>query len=184
MFDNCSVKKKLVQYAETIRLFASKNVSPHIISWHGLILLSGPPGTGKTSIVKAFAQKLAVRWLAGGNGFSFNLKATSSSQYSSCALVEINCGALFTKWFGESAKLVATLMGGLHRAVIGDPARLVCVLIDEVESLTMSRAGAVSGAEPSDYLRVVNTILTHLDMLKSLPVIVSEVKKFMVNYCD
>jgi SpoVK/Ycf46/Vps4 family AAA+-type ATPase len=40
------------------------------------------------------------------------------------------------------------------------------VLIDEVESLTAARAGAVSGQEPSDALRVVNALLTQLDKLK------------------
>lgn len=40
------------------------------------------------------------------------------------------------------------------------------VLIDEVESLTAARAGAISGQEPSDALRVVNALLTQLDKLK------------------
>lgn len=38
--------------------------------------------------------------------------------------------------------------------------------IDEVESLTAARAGALSGNEPSDALRVVNALLTQLDKLK------------------
>lgn len=42
----------------------------------------------------------------------------------------------------------------------------VVVLIDEVESLTAARAGAMSGKEPSDALRVVNALLTQLDRLK------------------
>jgi SpoVK/Ycf46/Vps4 family AAA+-type ATPase len=37
---------------------------------------------------------------------------------------------------------------------------------DEVESLTAARAGAVSGSEPSDAVRVVNALLTQLDKLK------------------
>jgi pachytene checkpoint protein 2 len=40
------------------------------------------------------------------------------------------------------------------------------VLIDEVESLTAARAGAVSVQEPSDALRVMNALLTQLDKLK------------------
>lgn len=40
------------------------------------------------------------------------------------------------------------------------------MLIDEVESLTAARAGAMSGKEPSDALRVVNALLTQLDRLK------------------
>jgi pachytene checkpoint protein 2 len=40
------------------------------------------------------------------------------------------------------------------------------VLIDEVESLTAARAGAMSGQEPSDALRVVNALLTQLDRMR------------------
>lgn len=40
------------------------------------------------------------------------------------------------------------------------------VILDEVESLTAARAGALSGNEPSDALRVVNALLTQLDKLK------------------
>lgn len=37
---------------------------------------------------------------------------------------------------------------------IDDPATLIVVLIDEVESLTGARQAAVSGNEPSDAIRV------------------------------
>jgi len=43
---------------------------------------------------------------------------------------------------------------------------LVVVLIDEVESLTAARQSAVSGTEPSDAIRVVNAVLTQLDVLR------------------
>jgi SpoVK/Ycf46/Vps4 family AAA+-type ATPase len=46
---------------------------------------------------------------------------------------------------------------------------LVCVLIDEVESLTAARKAAVNGSEPSDAIRVVNALLTQLDQLKKFP---------------
>jgi hypothetical protein len=44
---------------------------------------------------------------------------------------------------------------------------LVCVLIDEVESLTAARKA--SGSEPSDAIRVVNALLTQLDQIKAAP---------------
>jgi len=43
---------------------------------------------------------------------------------------------------------------------------LVCLLIDEVESLTAARSAVVSGTEPSDAIRVVNALLTQIDRLK------------------
>lgn len=39
-------------------------------------------------------------------------------------------------------------------------------MLDEVESLTCARSGAVNGTEPSDALRVVNTLLTQLDKIR------------------
>ena len=39
---------------------------------------------------------------------------------------------------------------------------LVCVLLDEVESLTRARSAAVSGSEPADAIRAVNALLTQV----------------------
>lgn len=49
-----------------------------------------------------------------------------------------------------------------------DPHALVCVLIDEVESLASSRSNA-GGGDPSDAMRAVNSLLTSLDRLRSFP---------------
>ena len=43
---------------------------------------------------------------------------------------------------------------------------LVCVLIDEIESLTHARSSCMNGAEPSDSIRVVNAILTQIDQIR------------------
>lgn len=53
--------------------------------------------------------------------------------------------------------------------MIEDPSALVCVLIDEVESLTSARSSALRGAEPSDAIRVVNALLTQLDQIRRYP---------------
>ena len=48
--------------------------------------------------------------------------------------------------------------------LLEDPKLFIFVLIDEVESLTMSRTESKN--EPSDGLRVVNALLTQIDQLK------------------
>ena len=53
--------------------------------------------------------------------------------------------------------------------LIDDSDILVCVLIDEVESLTAARKSAMSGSEPSDAIRVVNALLTQLDQIRRYP---------------
>lgn len=52
--------------------------------------------------------------------------------------------------------------------VQADPNELICVLIDEVESLAASRDNGASG-DPSDAMRAVNSLLTSLDTLRPFP---------------
>ncbi|BGP18675.1 hypothetical protein JCM10213v2_006741 [Rhodosporidiobolus nylandii] len=88
------------------------------------------------------------------------------NRYQTGKLIEINSHSLFSKWFSESGKLVQRLFAQVTE-MVDDESCFVVVLIDEVESLTAARAGAMSGKEPSDALRVVNALLTQLDKLKT-----------------
>eukprot|EP00232_Nephroselmis_pyriformis_P021908 CAMPEP_0182855622 /NCGR_PEP_ID=MMETSP0034_2-20130328/1958_1 /TAXON_ID=156128 /ORGANISM="Nephroselmis pyriformis, Strain CCMP717" /LENGTH=377 /DNA_ID=CAMNT_0024986617 /DNA_START=63 /DNA_END=1193 /DNA_ORIENTATION=+ len=147
------IKPRLLQYASTALLFSEKGVDTNLVSWNRVVLLHGPPGTGKTSLCKALAQKLTVRF---------------SATYENGLLVEVNAHSLFSKWFSESGKMVAKLFGKIDE-MVEEADTLVFILIDEVESLTAARKAAVSGAEPSDSIRVVNALLTHIDALKRHP---------------
>ncbi|KAJ7179324.1 P-loop containing nucleoside triphosphate hydrolase protein [Mycena filopes] len=144
------IKQKLLDYIHATLVLSDANVDFNLVSWNRVVLLHGPPGTGKTSLCRALAQKLSIRL---------------SHRYSQARLLEINSHSLFSKWFSESGKLVQRLFSSITELVDEDDAFLV-VLIDEVESLTAARAGAMAGTEPSDGLRVVNALLTQLDKLK------------------
>uniref|UniRef100_A0A8P0TPN8 Pachytene checkpoint protein 2 homolog n=1 Tax=Canis lupus familiaris TaxID=9615 RepID=A0A8P0TPN8_CANLF len=144
------VKSHLLDYVMTTLLFSDKNVDSNLIAWNRVVLLHGPPGTGKTSLCKALAQKLTIRL---------------SSRYQYGQLIEINSHSLFSKWFSESGKLVTKMFQKIQD-LIDDKDALVFVLIDEVESLTAARNACRAGTEPSDAIRVVNAVLTQIDQIK------------------
>ncbi|XP_073443807.1 pachytene checkpoint protein 2 homolog isoform X6 [Dendrobates tinctorius] len=111
------IKSNLLDYVTTTLLFSDKNVDSNLIAWNRVVLLHGPPGTGKTSLCKALAQKLSIRL---------------SCRYRYGQLIEINSHSLFSKWFSESGKLVTKMFQKIHE-LIDDKDALVFVLIDECQ---------------------------------------------------
>ncbi|KAG0318094.1 Pachytene checkpoint protein 2, partial [Dissophora globulifera] len=149
VFDD-QIQSRLLEYVHTAMLFSDKSVNTNLVSWNRVALLHGPPGTGKTSLCRGLAQKLAIRL---------------SERYRYGKLLEINSHSLFSKWFSESGKMVQRMFDQIWTMVEDDNA-FICVLIDEVESLAAARKAALSGNEPSDSIRVVNALLTQIDRLK------------------
>ena len=147
------IKESILKFVRTTMLFSMKQVNSHVVACNRLVLLHGPPGTGKTSLCRALAQKLAIEM--------------KPVQYKFVHLFEINSHSLFSKWFSESGKLVQKLFTEIHN-LIQVKSALVIVLIDEVESIAYAR-DSVSSNEPSDSIRVVNAVLTQLDRIRTAP---------------
>ena len=149
-----SIKSRLLGYCGSSIAFSDASVDSNVISWNRMAMLYGPPGTGKTTLCKALAQKMYIRHC--------------SSRYSAGVLLEINSHSLFSKWFSESGKLVMKLFDHIHE-IADDAQTFVTVLIDEVESIAMSRSSTARSNEPGDAVRVVNSVLTSLDALRRRP---------------
>ena len=162
--------QKLIDYFNVAIKFADSNVNSSIINCNKLILLHGPPGnplvnlgSGKTSLAKALAQKISIR---------IGLKYTSSF------LLQVNCNSLFSKFYAESANLVAELFNQVETLL---ETNLVVLLIDEVESISSIRKG---DSEPTDAIRVVNSLLTRLDQLKHRKNIIVIATTNLLNLVD
>ena len=114
---------------------------------HGLILLHGPPGTGKTSIARGLASRVAGAAKAG-------------SPY---LFIEVEPHALAGAALGKSQKAARDILG-LTVAEQASRGPLV-VLLDEVETLVADRSKLSLEANPIDVHRATDAVLAQLDHL-------------------
>lgn len=137
------VKDRLLNYL----VFALRNrgrVSAVGLPIHGLLVLAGQPGTGKTTLAGGLADQ-AARAL--GEPLLY---------------AEIDPHAFPSQMLGESQRTVARLF----ERTLPDLARRgrpMVVLLDEVESLAVSRTGASLETNPVDVHRATDAVLAGVD---------------------
>ncbi|CAI4059035.1 hypothetical protein SUVC_04G4010 [Saccharomyces uvarum] len=164
-----NIKERLYSYATISLKIANFKQSGNsnqedvrtLITNNKLLLVHGPPGTGKTTLCKALCQKLSVR-----REFS-EASNTIDTKYKGI-IIELSCSRIFSKWFGESSKNISIIFKDIEELlkVNEEHGIFICLLVDEVEAIACSRTNLLNRNESTDGIRVVNTLLTQLDRLK------------------
>ena len=119
--------------------FPARQHNQDMPNWSKIVLLYGSTGTGKTSLCRALAQQLSIRL---GDNFSI------------CKLVEFDAHLMSSPYFGESGKIVNKVFAMIESMLEEDENTLICIFIDDIESLTDKRPYSRTSAEPNDSLTV------------------------------
>jgi AAA+ superfamily predicted ATPase len=139
------VRERLL--AQSLLSFTVRHKLPfEVAPLHGLILLSGAPGTGKTTIARGLANQIAHQ-----------LPKTK------CTFVEIDPHALASSALGRSQQAMTKLFDQTIPELAMNGAAIV--LLDEVETLAVSRHKLSFDSNPADVHRATDAVLSGMDRL-------------------
>lgn len=141
-----NIKEQLLSQA-VLNFTIRGKVNRSVLPLHGVILLVGPPGTGKTSLARGLANRVAQSF-AKNAGFRLLEVEPHSLTSSAMGKTQRAVSDLFSQSIAESASMGPTV-----------------VLLDEVETLAVDRSKLSLEANPIDIHRATDAVLVQLDML-------------------
>lgn len=145
IFVDTKIKEQLLNQA-IVNFSVRSKVSRTILPLHGVILLVGAPGTGKTTLAKGLAQQIS-QVLSSGN----------------VKLLEVEPHSMTSSAMGKTQQAVTNLFSqSIAESASSGP---TIVLLDEVETLAVDRSKLSLDANPIDIHRATDAVLVQLDML-------------------
>ena len=139
------VRKRLIAQS-FLALQLRQNYSFEVMPVHGLIVLSGRPGTGKTTLARGLANEVA------------KALAPKETQF-----VQIDIHALGSSALNKSQKEVSKLFQQTIPEIAAQGPTII--LLDEVETLAADRQRMSLEANPVDVHRAVDAALSGIDFL-------------------
>jgi pachytene checkpoint protein 2 len=140
-------KQRLARHAAATLKLRAAGIPFESLPLHGITLLLGPPGTGKTTLGRGLANRVA----------------TVAKSLGSFVFIEVDPHALMSSSHGRSQKAVEQLFSeSIGECAMHGP---TIVLLDEVETLAADRGKLSIESNPIDVHRAVDAVLTSVDRL-------------------
>lgn len=143
-----SVKDRLLNHALMSVGLRKAGIGGVGLPLHGLLLINGVPGVGKTTLARGLAYAVA---------------AELDGRYGTVRLVDVNMHLLPSELLGRTQRNIVQLFQEELPALA--EAGPIVVVLDEVEVLAVSRSEASLDINPADVFRGTAALLSALDWI-------------------
>lgn len=142
------MKERLLNHALLAIELRMRGIGGVGLPLHGLVLLSGPPGIGKTTLARGVGSEVA---------------RIIGNKYGVVRVVDVNMHVLPSELLGRTQRNIVQLFEEVLPEIAEEGP--IVVVLDEVEVLAVSRSQASLDINPADVFRGTAALLSALDWI-------------------